>query len=151
VGAIVHRLEDGTGFFDQLPGIAPWEYLDVAFKDDRFPEAFAEPLKIAKSHIGPVGYEVIQPMGSTSYWAKALASRGDGIHHVAYVFPNRFDAVVEKMLTQGFSPVWEGTTPAGGKTYYLVPQNGGLVVEILQRWPKYWPKSRNTITGETQL
>lgn len=89
----------------------------------------------ANCRIGRIAFEFVQPVNCPdSYQAKALAERGEGFHHIAFVYPkDEFDAVIARMQESGYEIVFASKMGGGARRcYYLAPKdNHGMVFELL--------------------
>jgi methylmalonyl-CoA/ethylmalonyl-CoA epimerase len=78
-------------------GIGPWELYEF---DSRDVEEFREhgelvecAWRLATTMVGQVQWELIQPLDDKSGYARFLAERGEGVHHIAVAVPNFDEAV----------------------------------------------------------
>jgi len=86
-------------------------------------------LDIGENHV-----ELLQPLGPDTPVGKFLASRGPGLHHVAYQTPD-IDAELERLKAAGLRLIDE--TPRTGirnsRVAFLHPKStGGVLTEIVQ-------------------
>jgi methylmalonyl-CoA/ethylmalonyl-CoA epimerase len=85
-------------------GIGPWELHDF---DSRQVDEFRErgelvecAWRLATTMVGHVQWELIQPLDERSGYARFLAEKGEGVHHVAVAVPN-FDDAVNALVHDG--------------------------------------------------
>jgi methylmalonyl-CoA/ethylmalonyl-CoA epimerase len=89
-------------------------------------------LEIGEGHV-----ELLKPLGPDTAVGKFLASRGPGLHHVAYQTAD-IDAALERVRAAGLDLIDE--TPRigirGSRVAFLHPKaTGGVLTEIVE--PKY--------------
>jgi methylmalonyl-CoA/ethylmalonyl-CoA epimerase len=89
-------------------------------------------LEIGEGHV-----ELLKPLGPETAVGKFLASRGPGLHHVAYQTAD-IDAALERVRAAGLDLIDE--TPRigirGSRVAFLHPKaTGGVLTEIVE--PKY--------------
>ncbi len=83
--------------------------------------------------VGSVQWELIEPLDAESDYARFLAEKGGGVHHVAVASSN-FDDALAGIAKKGQKPVLSGTRPGQG-AYLPTEQDLGLIVEIFSSDP----------------
>lgn len=97
LGFVVRDLEASIKRYVDDYGIGPWEIHEVHagsaqdFREDGVPAERA--WRLAVTMVGHVQWELIQPLDDRSVYARFLAEKGEGVHHVA-VGAVDFDATV---------------------------------------------------------
>lgn len=127
--ALAARL--GAGPFTGAGSTASFENTLVHGK----PLPFA--LKIAFGALGGILIELLEPLDGNSPHAEFLASRGEGLHHMAYLVPD-FDAQLAAI--RAADPATEllidGTGPGNPVRWVYLDGGGaahGTVIELLER------------------
>ena len=81
--------------------------------------------------IGEIELELFEPHEKVSPWTEYLETKGEGIHHVAFIVDD-LEKEVSRFTTQGaklmVTSKWEG----GGGAVYLDFGTGGIIVELMQ-------------------
>lgn len=81
-----------------------------------------------------VHVELLQPTSEDSAVAKAIAKRGEGLHHLAFRVAS-LDAAMERLRAQGYAFIYDSPQPgAGGKRInFIHPKDGGgVLVELCE-------------------
>ena len=92
IALVVRDLEATMRTYVHEYGIGPWEIYE--FNPDTVAEMVkdGEPaeyaLRIAVTMVGSVQWELIQPLDDRSMYAEFLATKGEGLHHVAVGVPS---------------------------------------------------------------
>ena len=83
---------------------------------------------------GPLTLELLEPLDAKSIWAKFIAEKGEGIHHMAFGISN-YDEMVAKMQAQGHTllvhAVFEGC-----RWCYFETSPGGSVLEFREEYAR---------------
>jgi len=74
IGLAVNDIESAVAFYQQQLGVSAWEIIEL-------PERH---MRVAVAHIGTSMVELIAPTSPEAAFAKYLAERGPGMHHIAY-------------------------------------------------------------------
>ena len=84
--------------------------------------------------VGNVMWELIQPFDGQGVFARFLAEKGEGVHHIALATPNFDDAVAEQIQRGNTLPL--SGTFSGAKVAYLpTDRDLGVIVEIFSGTP----------------
>src|SRR5262249_8355908 len=86
IGIVVHDLDAAVRRYVDDYGIGPWEIYQLKpgdVKDWREHGQPAQPsTRIATTMVGRVQWELIQPLDDKSIFARFLAAKGEGVHHI---------------------------------------------------------------------
>ena len=74
IGLAVNDIESAVAFYQQQLGVLAWEIIEL-------PERH---MRVAVAHIGTSMVELIAPTSPEAAFAKYLAEKGPGMHHIAY-------------------------------------------------------------------
>jgi methylmalonyl-CoA/ethylmalonyl-CoA epimerase len=88
-------------------------------------------LRLAKSQLGGIGFELIQPLKGETVYTEFLEKKGEGLHHLAYAVED-FDAEVAEMQRRGFKIVQTGAMPNSRWAYFDTDKVGGMLVELCE-------------------
>ena len=139
IALVVRDLEQTMRTYVHDYGIGPWEIYEFNpgtvsdLEKDGQPAEFA--FRLAVTMVGSVQWELIQPLDDRSMYAEFLATKGEGLHHVAVGtgaagFGEALDGLRAKgrrVLQSGF---YEGVTFA----YLSTDEDIGVITEIYD-WP----------------
>ncbi len=88
-------------------------------------------LRLAKSDLGGLGLELIQPLKGETVYAEFLAKHGEGLHHLAYGVED-FDVEVSDMQKRGFEVVQTGAIGNSRWAYFNTDKVGGMLIELCE-------------------
>jgi len=134
VGAIVRDVDKTAEYYESL-GMGPFEPLIIDGQEERIRGKLVDnlKLKIRMGHIGPIRMELIEPVaGRESIWKEVLESKGEGIHHLAFLVDN-IEKAKAKLIEQGLNLIFSAKFGnGGGAAYFETDRIGGLVLELFQ-------------------
>src|SRR3954462_5496784 len=94
LGIVVRNLDATMRRYADDYGIGPWDVHEFTDRDAKDFREYGEPVerawRLATTMVGQVQWELIQPLDDKSVYARFLAEKGEGVHHVA-VAPPAFD------------------------------------------------------------
>jgi methylmalonyl-CoA/ethylmalonyl-CoA epimerase len=139
IGIVVRDLEAAMQRYVDDHGIGPWEIVEFHAGEA---EAFHEhggPVerswRLATAMVGTVQWELIEPLDDESDYARFLAEKGGGVHHIA-VAPANYDQALADIAEKGQEAVLSGVFGPGIRVAYLpTEQDLGVIVEIFSRDP----------------
>lgn len=144
IGIVVPDLDAAIRQFEHEYGIGPWQ--EHQFKpgevkewreQDRIVPGGAK-TRFAAAAIGKVQWELIQPLDDTSIFAKFLADKGGGVHHIAVGSAN-YDDLLASERKRASKPVMEcelGGQYEGIKVAYLGTEKTlGVILEVFSGLP----------------
>ena len=92
LGIIVRDLEATVRRYEDDYGIGPWEFHQIELGEANDCREYGEPVersnRIAVAMVGGVMWELIEPLDEDGVWARFLAEKGEGVHHVAVATPD---------------------------------------------------------------
>jgi methylmalonyl-CoA/ethylmalonyl-CoA epimerase len=138
IGIVVRDLDATLRRFVDDYGIGPWQIFEVT--PENAPDLYhdGQPLKAstrsAVAMVGNVMWEVSQPLDEHGIFARFLAEKGEGVHHIAVATPN-FDEVLAEQTQGGITLPLSGSF-SGVEVAYL-PTEGdlGVILEIFSGMP----------------
>jgi len=99
LGIVVHDLEATVRRYEDDYGIGPWRFDRIDFGDANDYREYGQPVersnRIAIAMVGRVMWELIEPLDEDGIYARFLAEKGEGVHHVAVATPD-FDGTVAR-------------------------------------------------------
>jgi len=104
LGIVVRDLEATVRRYEDDYGIGPWQFARIDLGDANDYREYGKPgersNRIAVATVGQVMWELIEPLDEEGIYARFLAEKGEGVHHVAVATPN-FDETVERAEHKG--------------------------------------------------
>jgi len=91
-------------------------------------------MKVAFIKFGTLMIELLQPTSPGSIYSDFIASKGEGIHHIAWGISN-YDEVVTKLKKQGHKMLIEASYK-GERWCYFDTTPGGMVLEFREEYRK---------------
>jgi methylmalonyl-CoA/ethylmalonyl-CoA epimerase len=91
-------------------------------------------VRIVNIKFGAFPIELLQPLDDKSIWAKFIAEKGEGIHHVAVGVSN-YDQIVDLNKSQGH-PMLVAAVFNGERWCYFDTKPGGIVIEYREEYNK---------------
>jgi catechol 2,3-dioxygenase-like lactoylglutathione lyase family enzyme len=134
VGVVVADLERAVSFYERV-GIGPFTAGPSAEARNRRVHGSPAPdVKVEGrlAQMGPIEFELLQPVSGPSFQAEYLERHGEGVVHLcAYV--DDIEKGKEALESRGFSVVSSGEFDDGGKfAYFGTAEVGGLVLELFE-------------------
>ncbi|MFM2033119.1 MAG: hypothetical protein RLZZ297_1884 [Chloroflexota bacterium] len=124
IGIAVVDIDDAVAFYRETFGVTEWELIEL-------PE---RAMRVAVAHYGDSAVELIAPTAPEAAFAKYLAEKGPGMHHIAY----RVDDIVAALATlkaQGLRLIDEQPRPGlhGTSVAFIHPKaTMGTLIELVQ-------------------
>jgi methylmalonyl-CoA/ethylmalonyl-CoA epimerase len=144
--AIVVRDLDATlrRYVDDY-GIGPWQIHEFNAGDAEDLHEYGQPVerssrfanpitRFATTTVGQVMWELIEPLDEESIFARFLAEKGEGVHHIAVATP-RFDDAVAEQAERGNTLVLSGTFSGAKLAYLPTDRDLGVLIEIFSGMP----------------
>lgn len=124
IGLAVNDITAGIVLYRDQFGVSEWEVIEL-------PERF---MRVAITHIGGSMVELIAPTSADAAFAKYLAEKGPGMHHVAYRVAD-ITAALAQLKAQGLRLVDEIPRPGlhGTLVAFIHPKaTMGTLIELVQ-------------------
>ena len=139
IGIVVPDLEQAIRTYVDDHGIGPWEVVEFHAGESETLHEHGQPVerswRLATTMVGTVQWELIEPLDDESDYARFLAEKGGGVHHIA-VAPTNYDQALADIAARGQAPVLSGIFGPGIRVAYLpTEQELGVIVEIFSRDP----------------
>ena len=118
-------------------GIGPWEFAQIDAGDANNYREYGQPVerstRIAVATVGRVMWELIEPLDEDGIYARFLAEKGEGVHHVAVATPDFEETVARAERKDG---VMLSCQHSGVDIAYLdTPRDLGVTIEIISGTP----------------
>ena len=141
IGIVVRDLDATVRRYVEDYGIGPWQVHEFDPEDAEDLHEYGQMVgrsgrgavtRFAIATVGRVMWELIEPLDEESIWARFLAEKGEGVHHIAVATPNFDDAVqIQRGNTLPLSGTFSGTKLA----YLPTDRDLGVIVEIFSGTP----------------
>ena len=83
-------------------------------------------------HLGPVMFELVQPVSGQSIQQDWLDSKGEGVNHICFAVDD-IEEATSIMVEEGYTPMssckFEG---GGGMAYFDTDRTGGVQIELIE-------------------
>jgi methylmalonyl-CoA/ethylmalonyl-CoA epimerase len=124
IGFGVHDIEAAIVFYRDSFGVVEWERIEM-------PERH---MRVAVANVGGTLIELIAPTSDEAAFAKYLAERGPGMHHIAYRVDD-IAAALDQLRAAGVRLIDEQPRPGMHHTLaaFVHPKGAlGVLVELVQ-------------------
>lgn len=138
IGIVVRDLDATLRRYLDDYGIGPWEVFEVT--PDNAPDLRhdGEPIRgatrSAVAMIGSVMWEVSQPLDENGIFARFLAEKGEGVHHIAVATPD-FDGLIAEQERRGGTLPLSGSFTGVDVAYLPTDRDLGVLIEIFKGMP----------------
>jgi methylmalonyl-CoA/ethylmalonyl-CoA epimerase len=135
LGIVVRDLEATVRRYEDDYGIGPWRFDRIDLGEANNYREYGEPVERSNriAMVGQVMWELIEPLDEEGIYARFLAEKGEGIHHVAVGIPN-FDETVARAERE--NNVILSCEFSGVDIAYLDTQRDlGVILEIFSGTP----------------
>jgi methylmalonyl-CoA/ethylmalonyl-CoA epimerase len=133
IGIVVRDLERSMRRYAGEYGIGPWEIYEFAAGGAEDFHEHGRPVerawRLATTMVGQVQWELIEPRDDESDYARFLAEKGEGVHHIA-VAPADYDRALAAEAEKGRDAVLSGTFGGFRVAYLPTEHDLGVIVEI---------------------
>ena len=135
VGEVVRDLAKAVEYYSSL-GIGPFEPLKLTRIERTVYGKRTDDVenKSRVTRMGPVQFELVQPLSGESIQKEFLENRGEGINHLGFLVDD-IDKEIGKLVAKGFKVISSVRYLGGGGVAYLdTDRIGGVLFELIQ-WP----------------
>ena len=144
MGVIVENADESAKFFENL-GFETFTRSKLIHYDRKVHGKPVDGVKMKANvtRLGPIGFEVIEPVVGSSIQREWLKNRGQTINHICFIVDD-IDEATSVMLDSGFSVISSGKNEGGGGMAYFVHENmDGVQIELDELPPhlsgdRYW-------------
>ena len=124
IGIAVTDIDEAIAFYATMFGVSQWEHISL-------PE---RAMRVAVARYGDSAVELIAPTSADAAFAKYLAEKGPGMHHIAYRVEN-IDASLAALKAQGLRLIDEVARPGlhGTRVAFVHPKaTMGTLIELVE-------------------
>ncbi len=137
IAMVVRDLDATMRTYVHEYGIGPWEIYEFnpdtvadMTKDD---QPVATAFRLAVTMVGSVQWELIQPLDDRSMYAEFLATKGEGLHHVAVATAD-YEGTRDALVAKGRRVLQSGLYNRVSFSYLSTDEDLGVITEIFD-WP----------------
>ena len=138
IGIVVRDLDATLRRYVDDYGIGPWEIFEVTPENAPDLRHDGGPVRgstrAAAAKVGSVWWEVIQPLDEHGVFARFLAERGEGVHHVAVATPD-FHGLTAEQARRGRTLPLSGSFMGIDVAYLPTDRDLGTLIEIFKGMP----------------
>lgn len=135
IGIVVRDLDATLRRYVDDYGIGPWEIFEVTPENAPDLRHEGQPVRgatrTATTKIGTVWWEVFQPLDEHGIFARFLAEKGEGVHHIAMATPD-FNGLVTEQERRGRTLPLSGSFTGVDVAYLPTDRDLGVLVEIFR-------------------
>jgi methylmalonyl-CoA/ethylmalonyl-CoA epimerase len=137
LGIVVRDLEATVRRYEDDYGIGPWRFDRIDLGEANNYREYGRPVersnRVAFATVGGVMWELIEPLDEDGIYARFLAEKGEGVHHVAVATPVFEETVARAEREDGLMLRCEH---GGIDIAYLDTQRDlGVVLEVFSGMP----------------
>ena len=145
IGIVVPDLDAAVRTYRDVYGIGPWEVFEVGPENSHDVRLYGQPVewrgRAAMTMVGGVMWELIQPLDDNGLFARFLAERGGGVHHIAVATPD-FRRTLQEQAARGNEPILSGTFSGVEVDFLSTERDLGVILEVFSGMPKKQTKER---------
>jgi Glyoxalase/Bleomycin resistance protein/Dioxygenase superfamily len=138
IALVVRDLEATMRTYVHEYGIGPWDIYEFNPDTVQDMREDGEPVerawRLGLSQVGQVQWELIQPLDEHSIYARFLAEKGEGLHHVGVAVPS-YGETIETLEERGHGVVFGGEYKGVNFAYLSTDTDLGLITEIFAAPP----------------
>ena len=143
IGIVVRDLDAALRRYVDDYGIGPWQVHEFDPETAEDMREHGRPVgrsgrgavtRFATTMVGRVMWELIEPLDEDSLWARFLAEKGEGVHHIAVATPN-FDEAIAEQAERGNELVLSGTFSGVRLAYLPTDRDLGVITEVFSGMP----------------
>ena len=139
IGIVVPDLDAAVRTYQDVYGIGPWDIMEIGPENAADVRIHGRPVewrsRAASAMVGGVQWELIQPLDDNGLFARFLAERGGGVHHIAVVTPD-FRRTLQDQKARGKQPILSGTFMGIEVDFLDTEHDLGVILEVFNHMPK---------------
>lgn len=130
IGIVVRDLEATMCRYVEEYGVGPWKVYEFKEKDlYEFGKPVKRSWRLAVTMVGPMQWELIEPLDEESIYARFLAEKGGGVHHIAVAAQN-FDEMLGGAASRDVAVPLLGEFEGVRVAYLGTDRDLGVMLEI---------------------
>ena len=133
IGIVVRDLDAAMRKYVDEYGIGPWKVYEFNPGNAKDLCECGQPVKrswrVAGAMVGQLQWELIEPLDDESIYARFLAEKGGGVHHIA-VAAQSFDEMLAREVKRGIDVPLSGEFEGIKVAYLGTERDLGVILEI---------------------
>jgi len=138
IGIVVRDLDATMRKYVDEYGIGPWKIYEFNPGNTKDLRECGQPVKrswrLAVAMVGQLQWELIEPLDEESIYARFLAEKGGGVHHIA-VAAQSFDETLAMEAKRGIEVPLSGEFEGVRVAYLGTDRDLGVILEIFSGTP----------------
>ena len=138
IGIVVRDLDAAMRKYVDDYGIGPWKIYEFNPGNAKDLREYGQPVKrswrLAIAMVGQLQWELIEPLDNEGIYARFLAEKGGGVHHIA-VAAQSFDNMLAMEAKRGSELVLSGEFEGVKVAYLDTERDLGVTLEIFSGTP----------------
>jgi methylmalonyl-CoA/ethylmalonyl-CoA epimerase len=138
IGIVVRDLDATMRKYVDDYGIGPWKIYEFNPGNAKDLREYGQPVqrswRLAVAMVGQLQWELIEPLDNESIYARFLAEKGGGVHHIA-VAAQSFDKMLAMEAQRGTDLVLSGEFEGIKVAYLGTERDLGVILEIFSGTP----------------
>ena len=138
IGIVVRDLDATMRKYVDEYGIGPWKIYEFNPTNTKGLREYGQPVKrswrLAVAMVGQLQWELIEPLDEESIYARFLAEKGGGVHHIA-VAAQSFDEMLTMEAKRGIEVPLSGEFEDVRVAYLGTDRDLGVILEIFSGMP----------------
>jgi hypothetical protein len=138
ISLVVRDLDAAMRTYVHGYGIGPWRIFEFNPDTVRDMREDGEPVerawRLALAQVGQVQWELIQPLDEHSIYARFLAEKGEGVHHIGVASPS-YAGTIAELEEKGHGVVLGGEYNGVTFAYLSTDRDLGVLTEIFDAPP----------------
>jgi 4-hydroxyphenylpyruvate dioxygenase-like putative hemolysin len=132
LGYVVRNVEQACAFYESTYGVGPFQVINEVDMEGAIlrGKPISTKIKVAFAKSDKVEIEFIEPLEGKNLYTEFLETKGEGIHHLAFVVDD-MDAWIKEFAAKGFEPVFHHDMVVMDFAYFDTSRFGGLMLELL--------------------
>ena len=142
IGIVVRDLDAAIRKYVDDYGIGPWKIYEFTPANAPDLHEYGQPAKrsfrVAGAMVGQMHWELIQPLDNEGIYARFLAEKGGGVHHIAVAAKN-FDEMLAMEAKRGVDLLLSGEFEGVKVAYLNTERDLGVILEVFSGLPSSEP------------
>jgi methylmalonyl-CoA/ethylmalonyl-CoA epimerase len=138
IGIVVRDLDATIRKYIDEYGIGPWKIYEFNSGNAKDLREYGRPVqrswRLAVAMVGQLQWELIEPLDDESIYARFLAEKGGGVHHIA-VAARSFDKMLAMAAERGIDVPLSGEFEGVRVAYLGTERDLGVILEIFSGMP----------------